>query len=77
MGNPSTSGTRVLICLLGLGEIIWGLQFRGPKYAICGLKFGVDKIIWDLIFPVCYHPNHFLSIKLTVFETGQLIILGL
>ena len=22
----------------GLGEIIWGLKFRDPKCAICGLK---------------------------------------
>ena len=29
-------------CLqFGVGEIISGLKFRGPKSAICGLKFGL------------------------------------
>ena len=45
----------------GASEIILGLKFRGPKCAICGPKFGVGKIIWGLIFPVC--PSHFLCIK--------------
>ena len=35
----------------GEDEIIWVLKFRGPKCAICGLKFGVGKIIWGPIFP--------------------------
>ena len=60
----------------GVGEILWGLKFQGPKCAIFGLKFGVGEIIWGLIFPVCHCPSHFLSIKF-FFETGQLIIWGL
>ena len=40
------------MCLFGVGEIIWGLKFRGPKCAICGLKFAVGQIIWGLIFLV-------------------------
>ena len=51
-GNSLTFGTGVLICLFGVGEIIWGLKFRGPKCAICGLKFAVSQIIWSLIFLV-------------------------
>ena len=30
---------------LGVGEIIWGLKFRGPKCAICGLKFLAGEVI--------------------------------
>ena len=30
----------------GVGEIIWGLKFRGPKCAGSGPKFGVGEIIW-------------------------------
>ena len=51
-GNSLTFGTGVLMCLFGVGEIIWGLKFRGPKCAICGLKFAVGQIIWGLIFLV-------------------------
>ena len=29
----------------GAGEIIWGLNIRGPRCAICSLKFEVDEII--------------------------------
>ena len=58
-----SSGMVVLICLLGVGEIIWGLKFDGTKSATCALKFGADFIIWGLIFLVCYGPRHFLSIK--------------
>ena len=29
----------------GLSEIIWSLKFRGPKCAICDLKFGVGELI--------------------------------
>ena len=79
-GDSLTFGTGVLNVLIwglpfGIGEIIWGLKFRGPKYAICGLKFGVGKITWSPIFLLCHCLSHFLSIKL-VFETGQLIIWG-
>ena len=71
-------GPNVLIGGLQLraGEIIWGLKFRGPKCAICGLKFGVEDIIRGMIFLVCHCPNHFLGIN-SLFETGQLIIWGL
>ena len=51
-GNSLTFGTGVLMCLFGVGEIIWSLKFRGPKCAICGLKFAVGQIIWGLIFLV-------------------------
>ena len=51
-GNYLTFGMGVLMCLFGVGEIIWGLKFRGPKCAICGLKFAVGQIIWGLIFLV-------------------------
>ena len=47
-----------------VGEIIWGLKFRGSKCAICGLKSGEDIIIWGLIFLVCHHPSHFLRSSL-------------
>ena len=67
----------------GVGVIIWGLKFRGPKCAICGLKYGECKIIWGQTFLEFYCPSHFLSIKffpnwaadyLGVFEKGGLII---
>ena len=29
----------------GVGKIIWGLKFRGPKCTICSLKFGAGEII--------------------------------
>ena len=65
-------------CLqFGIGEIIWGLKFRGPKCAIGGLKFGVGDIIWGLIFQIlCHCPSHFLNIKF-FFAARQLIIRGL
>ena len=43
---------------------------------LCGLKFGVGEIIWDLMFLVCHCPSHFPSIKFS-FGTGQLIFWGL
>ena len=49
-GNSLTFGKGVLMCLLGEGKIIWGVKFRGPKCAICGLKFAVGQIICGLIF---------------------------
>ena len=66
------------MCLFGVGEIIWGLKFRGPKCAICGLKFRIGEIIWVLIFLVC-HCSIVQAIFLVsnFFETGQLIIWGL
>ena len=64
---------RVLMCLFGVGEIIWGLKLEVSKCAIRGLKCGVGKIIWGLIFLVCHCPNHFLTIKF-FFETGRQII---
>ena len=36
-GDSLTFGTGVLMCLFEVGEIIWGLKFRGPKCAICGV----------------------------------------
>ena len=42
----------MLMCLFEVGKIIWGLKFRGPKCAICGLRFAVGQIIWGLIFLV-------------------------
>ena len=45
-GDSLTFGTGVLMCLFGVGKIIWGLKFRGPKCAICDLNFGTGKIIW-------------------------------
>ena len=50
----------MLMYLFGVGQIIWGLKFRGPKCAICDLKFVVGKIIWGLIFLICHCPSHFL-----------------
>ena len=52
LGDSVTFGTGVLmylfgVCnlkLFGVGGIIWGLKFRGPKCAICGLKFGAGEI---------------------------------
>ena len=48
-GTPRflTGDTNVLIWGLqfGVGEITWGLKFRGPRCAICSLKFGVGEII--------------------------------
>ena len=61
----------------GVGEIIWGLKFRGSKCATCGLKFGVGEIIWSLIFLVCHHASNFSGIKFFFSKTGQLIIWGL
>ena len=34
-----TFGVVVLICLIGEGEIIWGLKLRCTKSATCALKF--------------------------------------
>ena len=51
------------MCLLGLGQIIWGLKFLGTKSATCVLKFGEGLIIWGVIFLLCHGPNHFLSIN--------------
>ena len=28
------------MCLLGAGQIIWGLKFQGTRSARCALKFG-------------------------------------
>ena len=28
----------------GVGKIVWGLKFRGPRFAIFGLKFGINEI---------------------------------
>ena len=47
----------------GVGEISWRLKSRAPKSAVCGLKFGVGKTFWSLIFLVCHGPNHCLSIN--------------
>ena len=50
-----TFGMVVLICLLGEGEIIWGLtrlKLRGTKSATCALKFGAGLISWSLILLV-------------------------
>ena len=58
-----TFGMVVLICLLGEGEIIWGLprlKLRGTKSATCALKFGAGLISWGLILLVCHGPRHFL-----------------
>ena len=55
-----TFGTGVLTWLFGVCEIISGLKFRGPKCAICGLKFWQSEIIWGLIFLECRCPSHFL-----------------
>ena len=30
-GDSLTLGMGVLMCLFGVGEIIWGLKFLGPK----------------------------------------------
>ena len=59
-----TFGMVVLICLLGEGEIIWGLtrlKLRGTKSATCALKFGAGLISWGLIFLVCHGPRPFFS----------------
>ena len=59
-----TFGMVVLICLLGEGEIIWGLtrlKLRGTKSARCALKFGAGLISWGLILLVCHGPRHFFS----------------
>ena len=37
-GDSLTLGTG---SAFGVDEIIWDLEFRGPKCAICGPKFGV------------------------------------
>ena len=51
----------MLMCSFGVGQIIWGLKFQGPKCVICGLKFAVGEIVWGLIFLVCHYPSHFLG----------------
>ena len=59
-----TFGMVVLICLLGEGEIIWGLtrlKLRGTKSATFALKFGAGLISWGLILLVCHGPRHFFS----------------
>ena len=56
-GDSLIFGVVVLICLLGKGEIIWGLKLRGTKRATCALKFGAGLISWGL---VCHGPRHFL-----------------
>ena len=69
-----TFGMVVLICLLGEGEIIWGLtrlKLRGTKSATCALKLGAGLISWGLIFLVCHGPRHFFRF---FFRTAQLII---
>ena len=58
------------------GEIIWGLKFRGPKCAICGLKFGVGEIIRSLR-SVRYVIVQAISQYQGFCEAGQLIIWGL
>ena len=72
---PSSLGGKLLdvwnrggnVLIWGLqfevGEIIWGLKFRGLRFAIFGLKFGVGKSIWGLIFLVCHCPSSFLMTK--------------
>ena len=67
-GDSLTFGMVVLICLLGEGEIIWGLKFRGTKSATCALKFGAGLISWGLIFLVCHGPRHFLGFFVFSFE---------
>ena len=67
-GNSLTFEKGVLNVLIwGLnievGEIIWGLKFRRPKFAFSCLKFGVGEIIRGQLFIVCHCPSHFLSIK--------------
>ena len=63
-GDSLTFRTGLLMCLFGVGEIIFSLKFRGLKCAaIFGLEFGESEIIWALIFLVCHCPNHFLSFK--------------
>ena len=68
-------GGQVLVFLNGADYVlIWGRrnylgsEFRDPKCAICGLKFGVGEIIWDLIFLVYRCPSQFLRIKLFFFR---------
>ena len=60
-GHSLTFRMVVLICLIGEGEIIWGLKFRCTKSATCALKFGSGLISWDLVFLVCHGPRHFFS----------------
>ena len=38
----ATGAANVLIWGLqfGVGEIVWGMKFRGPKGAVCGLNLG-------------------------------------
>ena len=49
-GNSLTFGTGVLMCLCGVGEIIWGLKFRGPKCAILWSEIcsGPDYLVSDI-----------------------------
>ena len=49
-GDSVTFGTGVLMCLFGVGEIIWGLKFWGHKCATCGLKCGVGEVFWAWYF---------------------------
>ena len=59
----------------GVGEIIWSLKFRGSKCClwseICGGRDYLGSDISGMSL-----SKQFYSIKF-VFETGQLIILGL
>ena len=71
-----TFGMVVLTCLLGEGEIIWGLtrlKLRGTKRATCALKFGAGLISWGLIFLVCHGPIQGIFL-VVFFGTAQLII---
>ena len=72
VGDSLTFGMGVLMCLFGVGEIIWGLKIR-PKSAICCLKFRVGEIIWGVIFLLCHFLVSSFSSKLDSLLIGVFV----